>query len=176
MSCNLSEYQQQLMDITGHWVAQAEALFKRSFPMPEIRFDLRGQSAGQYRGGKQPCIRYNMPMAMAQFEAYSQRTPAHEVAHFVVDQLHPKQRVKPHGAQWKAVMEAFGVEASRCHQYDLSKVPQRVQQRFSYKCACQEYQLSSTRHNRVQYHGVEYRCTRCGEILQCTSSYPVTGC
>lgn len=103
---------------------------------------------------------------MQQFEDYSQRTPAHEVAHYVVDCLYPKHGVKPHGTQWQAVMQAFGLDASRCHQYDLTNIPQRKQRRFRYQCACQEHMLSTTRHNRVLNHGTEYRCKKCGEAVR----------
>jgi SprT protein len=166
MPSYLSEHQQQLLDITRHWIVRAEAVYQRHFPLPEIRFDLRGQTAGQYRGGKHPCIRYNMDMASNQFDAYSRRTPGHEVAHYVVDCLYPGYKIRPHGTEWKTVMQAFELEASRCHQYDLKNLPQRKQRRFSYQCPCQEYKLSATRHNRVQFRGVEYRCMKCGEILQ----------
>lgn len=164
------QQQQALLEITHYWITKAEKLYEQTFPMPEVRFDLRGQSAGQYRGGAHPCIRYNMEMAAPQFEAYSHRTPPHEVAHYIVDCLHPNKHFKPHGFQWQELMQAFGLEPSRCHQYDLENVRQRKQRRFVYQCACQEHQLSATRHNRVQYRGMNYRCIKCGETLQLASA------
>ena len=161
--------QQELLKITRHWIALAERLHEQAFPMPEVRFDLRGQAAGQYRSGSRPCIRYNMEMAAAQFDAYYHRTPPHEVAHYITDQLHPGSRPRPHGPEWQELMQAFDLEPSRCHQYSLENVQQRKQRRFTYKCTCQEHRLSATRHNRVRHRGVKYRCISCGEVLQQTS-------
>ncbi|WP_457668721.1 SprT family zinc-dependent metalloprotease [Thiolapillus sp.] len=161
-----SEQQQELLKITRHWVAEAGQLYSRHFPTPEVRFDLRGQTAGQYRGGDRPCIRYNTGIAAAQFDAFCKRTPPHEVAHYIMDCLHPRKDIKPHGREWRDLMRAYGLEPTRCHDYDLDKVPQRRQRRFTYTCACREHELSATRHNRVQYGKMEYRCTRCGESLR----------
>ncbi|WP_456376694.1 SprT family zinc-dependent metalloprotease [Thiolapillus sp.] len=158
--------QQKLLAITQHWITRAERLYAQSFPMPDVRFDLRGQAAGQYRGGSRPCIRYNLEMATIQFDAYCLRTPPHEVAHFIIDQLHPGNRPRPHGPEWRELMRAFGLEPSRCHQYNLENVQQRKQRRFTYKCTCREHRLSATRHNRVRHRGVKYHCISCGEVLQ----------
>ncbi|WP_456404401.1 SprT family zinc-dependent metalloprotease [Thiolapillus sp.] len=170
MSVLLTQAQQQeLLDITRRWIDAAENIHARTFPLPEVRFDLNGQAAGQYRGGAHPRIRYNPRMAASQFEAYCQRTPAHEVAHYIIDRLHSGRRVRPHGPQWRELMRAFGLEPERCHQYDLQNVPRRRQRRFAYRCACQEHRLSTTRHNRVQYRGMKYRCIKCGEVLRSAS-------
>jgi len=170
MSALLSrEQQQKLLEITRRWIDEAEKIHARPFSLPEVRFDLSGQAAGQYRGGPHPCIRYNPGMAARQFEAYCQRTPAHEVAHYVIDCLHPGKSIKPHGPQWQELMRAFGLEPDRCHQYDLTNVRQRRQRRFTYRCACQEHQLSTTRHNRIQYRGMQYHCIKCGKVLRPTS-------
>ncbi|HDY82712.1 MAG TPA: metallopeptidase [Halieaceae bacterium] len=171
MSEPLSRQQQQLLETTRYWVAKAESLYGRIFQMPEVRFDLRGQTAGQYRGGSHPCIRYNLELAAIQFKAYCDRTPPHEVAHFIIEQIHPNRSVKPHGTQWQNLMQAFGLEPSRCHQYDLKNVRQRRQKRHAYLCACREHQLSTTRHNRIWHRGMKYRCVKCGEVLREASGH-----
>jgi SprT protein len=167
MPVSLSHVQQQeLLHVTRHWITVAEKLHGRSFHIPEVGFDLRGQAAGQYHGGSHPHIRYNPQMAASQFDAFCTRTPAHEVAHYIVDCLYPRRSIKPHGKEWQDLMLAFGLEPSRCHQYDLQQVQQRRQRRFAYECGCQEHQLSATRHNRVRHRGLKYRCIKCGEVLQ----------
>ncbi|WP_456417805.1 SprT family zinc-dependent metalloprotease [Thiolapillus sp.] len=162
----LHKQQQKLLAVTKRWIDRAEKLHGQTFSMPEVRFDLRGQAAGQYRGGSRPCIRYNMEIAAAQFDAYCHRTPPHEVAHYVIDRLYPGNRTRPHGREWRELMQAFGREPSRCHQYSLKNVQLRKQRRFAYACACRQHHLSATRHNRVAHHGMKYRCTACGEVLQ----------
>lgn len=170
MSVFLSpEQQQELHEITRQWVTRANRLYRRDFPVPEVRFDLHGRAAGQYRGGYQPCIRYNMDIAAVQFDAFCKRTPPHEVAHYIMDCLHPSKNIRPHGREWQDLMQAYGLEPTRCHEYELDNVRQRRQRRFTYVCACREHQLSTTRHNRVQYRKMEYRCTRCGEPVQLKS-------
>ncbi len=144
----------------------AEKLHGRNFPIPTICFDLRGQAAGQYHGGPQPRIRYNPEIAASQFDDFCARTPAHEVAHYIVNLVQPKGQFKPHGSEWQALMRSFGLEPARCHQYDMQQVRHRRQRRFAYRCGCQEHQLSTTRHNRVRHRGVKYRCVKCGEVLQ----------
>lgn len=159
------EQQSHLVELTRHWLDRAQELFSRELEPVALRFDLRGRSAGQYRTHPHPIIRYNAEMAAAQFEAFCQRTPPHEVAHHLVAQLYGSRRVKPHGPEWRAVMEAFGVEPSRCHDYDLEQVSVRRQRRFRYRCGCREHQLSATRHNRILRGEQSYQCRSCGKIL-----------
>ncbi|WP_457676094.1 SprT family zinc-dependent metalloprotease [Thiolapillus sp.] len=162
---NRQALEQALRDATAYWLAAAEKQLGRHFPLPEIRFDLRGQAAGQYRGHPLPCIRYNLELAGRQPEAFLRRTPGHEVAHYVIHQMHPRQRLRPHGPEWRQLMESLGLEPSRCHEFDTGGVTTRRQRRFSYRCACRKHELSATRHNRVIRGQAEYRCTHCGERL-----------
>ena len=157
--------QRHLVEITRHWLEQAEVHFGRKLEPVEVRLDLRGRSAGQYRSHPHPIIRYNPEMAAAQFGAFCARTPPHEVAHHAVAQHHGLDGVKPHGPEWQAVMTAFGLEPSRCHEFDLSRVTTRRQRRFRYRCACREHELSATRHNRILRGEQCYSCRNCGEVL-----------
>ncbi len=156
----------QLRALTDQWIARAEALWGRRLAPVEVRFDLTGAAAGQYRPHPSPCIRYNGMLAALQFEAFCRHTPAHEVAHHVVARLHGPGRTRPHGAEWRAVMQAFGLEPRRCHDYDLGSMPLRRQRRFRYRCACREHELSATRHNRVLRGERRYLCRACGELLR----------
>ncbi|WP_456375800.1 SprT family zinc-dependent metalloprotease [Thiolapillus sp.] len=165
MDKDTRKIRQALTDATAHWLEKARILLGRGFDMPEIRFDLRGQAAGQYRNHPQPCIRYNLSMAAGQLESFLARTPGHEVAHYVIDQLHGRRNIRPHGSEWRQLMADLGLDAARCHCYSLEKVPTRHQQRYLYRCACQNHELSATRHNRILRGKAEYRCRRCGETL-----------
>ncbi len=156
---------QGLEEATGYWLEQASQLLERSFDPPWLRFDLRGQAAGQYRSHPRPCIRYNLDLAALQFDAFLARTPGHEVAHYVIDQLFPGQGLRPHGPEWRSLMTALGLDSSRCHEFKLEGVPARRQRRHKYRCACQEHALSTTRHNRVLRGQARYHCRRCGEVL-----------
>ncbi len=160
------EMQAELVALTHRWLERAERWCGQPLAPVEIRFDLQGAAAGQYRAFPLPCIRYNMAVAAAQFETFRSQTPPHEVAHHVVAQLHGERGVKPHGKEWWAVMNAFGVAPRRCHEFDLDGVPVRRQRRFRYRCACREHELSATRHNRVRRGRARYFCRACGEALK----------
>ena len=162
-----AERRRILVELTHHWLEQAQIHVGRPLAQPRIRFDLTGRAAGQYLG-RPPTIRYNPWIAAAQFEEFCRQTPPHEVAHHVVSQLHPGERLPPHGEQWRRVMAAFGVPASTCHHYALDGVPVRRQRRFAYGCACGTHWLTTTRHNRVR-RGTVYLCRRCGQALKALS-------
>lgn len=150
---------------THAWLRRARALFAHPLPDIAVRFDLHGQSAGMYRvRGERREIRYN-PLVFAHWyrENLADTVP-HEVAHYVVDLLHGRS-ARPHGAEWRAVMEAFGVAPRRTSDFDLNGLPLRRERRFGYRCGCGEHQLSATRHNRVVRGQSCYRCRSCGQQL-----------
>ena len=129
---------------------------------PEVAFDLRGQAAGQanYRENK---IRFNRQLLEKYTAEFVDQTVPHEFAHLVAYQKFGR-RIKPHGAEWKRVMEAFGADPARTHSFDVS--PTRRLKRFHYRCHCpgSDYQLSSIRHNRI-LRGRVYLCRKCGSAL-----------
>lgn len=163
---SLNEAQRKrLLALTRQWLERAETHWGRPLEPVEVRFDLKGAAAGQYRFHPRPCIRYNAELAAQQFEAFCARTPPHEVAHHVVARFHEGRRVRPHGPEWQSVMRAFGLEPSRCHDFDLEGVTTRRQRRYRYRCACREHELSATRHNRMVRGERIYICRSCGEAL-----------
>lgn len=151
---------------TRYWLDQARLITGCEIPELPVLLNLRGSAAGQYRGGSQPCIRYNPLLAAQAFEEFIARTVPHEVAHYVVDKSFAKKQPKPHGPEWQSLMRSFGLEPSVCHNYDLSQVPVRQQRRYQYVCNCREHQLSATRHNRIQRRGTSYLCNQCGAELR----------
>jgi SprT protein len=166
MSKLSSQQESLLREHTSYWLVQSSRITGENLPEVPVLLDLKGSAAGQYRGGAQPCIRYNRIIAAQAFEDFIARTIPHEVAHYVVDRLYAGKRVKPHGIEWQSMMRAFGLEPSVCHRYDLSQVPVRQQRRYDYICNCREHRLSATRHNRVQHKGINYLCSQCGSELR----------
>ncbi|MEE9357423.1 SprT family zinc-dependent metalloprotease [Candidatus Vondammii sp. HM_W22] len=146
---------------------QAERHYNRTMPEIEIRFDLRGRGAGMvcFPVIGKPSIRYNKLLLKENFEIFLAETVPHEIAHLVARTLFGK-KIRPHGAEWKSVMDYFGIEAKRCHDFDVSRSSRRSLERFNYLCSCREHQLTSIRHNRAQA-GTVYSCRRCGEVLKC---------
>jgi len=152
---------------TREWIARAGRLYGRVFPEIPVRFDLEGRAAGMYqvRGG-QRAIRYN-PHLFARYPRDSlEVTVPHEVAHYVTDMLFGQRGVRPHGAQWRAVMHAMGVDPRVNADYDLAGIPVRRQRRFVYRCLCREHRLSACRHNRIRRGVIRYSCRSCdGELI-----------
>ncbi len=134
-------------------------------PGLEVSFDLKGQAAGQMQlRSKQIRIRFN-PVLMAQnYEHFINVAVGHELAHAVAALVFgPK--IKPHGREWQSIMVMFGLEADRCHDYDLSQVRVRRLQRFRYRCACREHELTVIRHRRILSGERSYHCRSCGQKL-----------
>lgn len=143
---------------------QAQDHFRQSMPQVEVRFDLKGTTAGQAKinPGSPPVIRLNQQLMEQNPERFLERTVPHEVAHVVAYSLHCN--IKPHGAEWKQIMSFSGADARRCHDYDITHARQRKLQRFDYRCECRSHSLTSIRHNRVQ-RGQRYFCRACKQPL-----------
>lgn len=139
----------------------------RSIPVPPVRFDLSGRSAGMFRArGRHSELRFN-PWIFARYYSENLReTVPHEVAHYLVWWQFPRRRMRSHGAEWQAWMGFFGVPAAVTFDRDISGLPQRRQRRFLYRCDCSEHSLSSTRHYRQERGQASYQCRRCGSPLR----------
>lgn len=135
-------------------------------PRVEIRFDLRGQAAGQARmpiRGR-PVIRYNPLLLEENTLDFLGRTVPHETAHVIANRLFGP-RIRPHGPEWVEVMNLFGADPQRCHDYDVERAATRRLRRHTYHCGCREHALSSIRHNRI-LAGQTYICRSCRRALK----------
>lgn len=157
--------QAMAVEATYAWIARAGTLYGRRFEPIPVQFDLTGRAAGMYRvlrGAR--AIRYN-PFLFAKYPHDSLTvTVPHEVAHYITDRLYGLRRVRPHGREWRAVMEAFGVDPAATADHDLDGIPTRAHRRHPYRCACLVHPLTTRRHNLIQA-GTRYCCRRCGEEL-----------
>ncbi|MCB1723603.1 MAG: SprT-like domain-containing protein [Gammaproteobacteria bacterium] len=162
--------QQRIIARVGECLVRCAPLLRpalRRLVQPEIRFDLRGQAAGQclWRDGHPPLLRFNLTIAERHPQEFLTTTVAHEVAHVVTAACHG--RVRPHGGEWRTVMRHLGIDnPRRCHTYALGARDVRRQRRWLYQCACGTHRISTTRHNRMRDDGTRYLCQRCGTTLQ----------
>jgi SprT protein len=158
--------QQRVVVATERYVQQARVIFKRNFRDVPVLFDLGGRTAGMFKlVGRRGWIRYNPWIFAKYFEENLNDTVPHEVAHFIVHELYGTRGIKPHGRQWRAVMEHFGADQGVTFDLDLAGIPQRQQRTHRYRCGCRVHEVSSTRHNRVQQGVGCYRCRLCGNDL-----------
>ena len=154
--------QQQVITTTQHYLAIAEQHFAQAFPALPVHFDLKGRMAGMYKieHGKR-MIRYNPWLFAKYFEENLASTVPHEVAHYVSDLLYGLKRIRPHGREWKQIMQLFNADDSRTHQFDLDGIPQKQSRRYTYVCACREHEVSTLRHNRICSGLYRYHCKHC---------------
>jgi len=174
-SSELPLTERQVTARTVELLQQAEEHFEMPMPQVAVHFDLSGCSAGMARfvPGKPPEIRYNALLLAENPVDFLARTVPHEVAHVVARTLFGAG-IRPHGSEWKAVMNWLGADPSRCHDYDVSRAQTRRLQRFPYRCACRRHWLSSIRHKRIRA-GQAYYCTACKQPLHPTDLEPLPG-
>lgn len=160
---NSADFRQLKMQIQRRLrdcLKMAELYFQRDFPMPTLSYDVRGLKAGvTYL--QQYSIKLNRTLLLENPQQFIQQVVPHELAHLIVYQQFG--RVKPHGAEWQAVMnKIFQLPADTCHQFDVSNVRGKT---FAYQCQCQTHQLSIRRHNKIQQKSAVYFCKKCQSTL-----------
>ena len=168
----------QVVAETLRYIELAEQIFGQTFEQIPIHFDLKGRAAGMYvlssqgrgRGRKATRkIRYNPWLFAKYFDDNLRDTVPHEVAHYITEQIYGRgrgrNRVLPHGDEWRAVMAAFGADDSVTSSFDLKGIPCRQQQTVAYRCQCRDHQLGIRRHNKVQRGRASYLCRYCGDRL-----------
>lgn len=161
------QQQQRVVDITSYYVMRAESLFNRTFASIPVLFDLKGHAAGMYRVKRgQREIRYNPYLFAKYYDDNLATTIPHEVAHYVTDVVYGLSKIRPHGEEWRAVMQMFGADASRTCRYDLEGIPVRRLRRHEYRCGCEVYKLTAHRHRRIQSGRTRYFCRSCGAELR----------
>lgn len=143
-------------------LAKAEARYGRSFPFPVVNYTLKGAVAGRAYYYKH-MINLNSVLLVENGQKFIDRTVAHEVAHLIAYRVYG-DKIRPHGREWASVMNTFGLEASRCHTYDVTRA--RRGKSFSYSCACRKWQLTSIRHKRAQTGHNRYSCKLCNQVLK----------
>jgi SprT protein len=158
--------QEEVLERTGYYIRRAGEIFGRSFAVIPVLFDLRGLTAGMYRSRNgQRQIRYNPHLFAKYFEDNLAVTVPHEVAHYIIDCLYGIRKVRPHGAEWKAVMQNFEANASRTCRYDFSGIPVKAEKRYDYQCGCKTHRLTSRRHNKILKKRLHYVCKSCNGKL-----------
>ena len=170
------EQQQQVVALTQHYVMRAGAMFNRTFASIPVLFNLKGRTAGMYRVKRgQREIRYNPYLFAKYYDDNLAITIPHEVAHYVTDVMYGLSSIRPHGEEWRKVMQMFGADASRTCRYDLEGIPVRRLQRHEYRCGCEVYKLSAHRHRRIQSGRTRYFCRNCGIELQSEKRFASPG-
>lgn len=155
-----------IVEQTTARIQQASELFARNFVEIPVLFDLRGRAAGMYRvRNGERVIRYNPFIFNRYFDDNLAQTVPHEVAHYVADMVYGFRNIRPHGQEWKQIMQFFGADTRATSQYDLEGLPMRRYRQFRYRCQCRQHGLTARRHNRIERNQAQYFCKQCGGRL-----------
>lgn len=169
----ISDEQQSLISRhTKSGLDKASLIFNTQFDAIPVLFDLKGRSAGMYRVQKnKACIRFNPYLFAKYFDDNVANTIPHEIAHYVTDILYGIKNIRPHGKEWREVMHKLGAEAKVTGQYDLSGIPVRRHQRFSYHCTCSTHELGIKRHHNIEQGKARYYCKSCKNALTISPAF-----
>lgn len=90
-------------------------------------------------------------------EAFHANTIPHEIAHIVACRVLGS---RGHDAAWHSVMLTLGVEANRCHSYEVKKSGKI----YLYKCDCMTHEFTPQR-QAWAVKGKKYVCKHCRGAL-----------
>ena len=142
--------------------------YDRASYIPNIRFDLRGRTGGQFiclPGSTDLVIRVNAELAAAHGEAFIDEIVPHEFGHLVVHLFYGDQ-IRPHGKEWKFVMsEVLGIRNFRTVHSFAVPGNGRAGARFACGCPGKVHELSAVRLRRYK-EGTRYVCRVCGRVLR----------
>ncbi len=143
---------------------------KKAIIDPILRFDLNGgtflgKAVSPSRANKKWIIRVNPEYFANNSNHIKKELIAHEYAHIVTCEIYGK-KCKPHGKEWKEVARVLGAVPKASYVTKDTYIPKKTRElkRYNYTCGCNEYKLSSIRHNRTK-KGISYYCKKCGEKL-----------
>ena len=143
-----------------------EKAFQTTFPIPTIRFELKGRRAG-YARYRENLINLNYDLLIRNPEDFVKRTVGHEAAHLIAYLKFPSLS-RPHGQEWASVMRLIQQEPTRCHSYEVSEVAQKSRNKWEYACVCgPNHLLGQAAHKRAQTWQ-KYTCRKCKQIIKFT--------
>lgn len=160
---------QRILDKIEESFKKAEEFYGCSFSRPKnIIFKTNGTRGGHCCYGRSELM-FQIELAKNHAEDFISQTVPHEVAHWIDVERYGYERTRTgryvhHGRTWKYIMQhVYGLNPDRCHDYDVSAVVTKKQERHNYMCNCcgRVYKLSTTKHNRVLRGKVNYSCSRC---------------
>lgn len=161
--------QEQVLEKFNNLVEVSRTILKIDLPEIEVRFDLRGRSAGQAKcksfWGKTSdfVVRFNRDMINGNgFDHIINDTVPHELAHIIA---YFTGTDFGHGKAWKKLCIALGGSGERCHNEEVT--PARVMQEFLYNTTCgRVVKVSKIRHNRIQNENRVYSLSNGGKIIR----------
>ena len=148
------------------WVAQACARLGVPAFAGEVALAFNGRFTARMGDAHldRRLIRLSAPLWPRADEAQRRATVLHELCHLVAHARHGR-RIRPHGAEWCALMQALGVDPERCHHVDRTGL-RRARSRQVARCACRTHALGAVRADRLRRGTAIYRCRHCAAPLR----------
>lgn len=159
----------ELIDTLIHKVASINI---KVFPI-KVVFSLKSSSAlGTIRFENNKKNSFLMKLSKKLYDKYKneylEHVITHEFAHACV-MSHYKKRLKPHGKEWKNIMNFLGIQKPRAST-NMFKIRQNG---YIWKCLCNNFILGKIKHNNM-INKEKYRkffCRKCREELSFTGEY-----
>lgn len=154
----------EIVRLVGDLYRIAAKHFDCSGDTVPVRFTLRGLAAGQWRlrNGSES-LHFNERLFAAAPEQHMPDTVAHEVAHSVVYRCFGRG-LRPHGREWRMVMEKLGCRAQVTHRTP-PEILARTLNRHLYRCRCRIHALGPRQHKHAIHGRRSYQCRVCGDRL-----------
>lgn len=140
----------------------------------DIRYDLKGRSAGQAGGRRNRItgenhfyLRFNREAIEKHWDEQVNQTIPHEVAHLVAF-AHPRLGAKNHNYVWQRIDRSLGGTGERCHNMELTPAKRRTVTRYLYITERgTECPVGPKHHKHIQMYGAAggVRIKRTGEVL-----------
>lgn len=158
-----TELQNKIIEQANTWYQLGCDHFQITPKPLTIKFEKRGRVSGTALSSRNE-LDFNIILASENEEEFLKQTVPHEIAHLVADQKFKKRCI--HGREWKMVMNVFGLEARRCHNYNTSNAVIRKTEKFSYSCGCGNgyHTVGKKIHGKIS-NGSRYTCGRCKQVL-----------
>ncbi len=148
MTNNTSMRTLQIRDKVDQLLNEADSLFNITLPFVDVRFDLRGKTAGQalVKNG-QYSVRFNIDMINDdRFDHIYNDVVAHEICHIVGFYT---GKFRNHDNGWKRACIALGGTGERCHSLEVTYA--RTVKQYLYETTCgSKVKVSAIRHNKIQ--------------------------
>ena len=152
-------------------IVTIEKKYNVKFKKPTVHYNVRGTTAGKAWYTKW-IIGFNPVLLNENIDDFIARTVPHEVAHLATELIYPHahragfgRKRSPHGTEWASIMTALGVDASRCHSYDVTNAKVKRTNTYTYKCSCcgHKFELGAKRHAKIE-RGATYWHPVCGKV------------
>lgn len=141
----------------------------------EVIYDLNSSRAlGTYifdRVTSKHTINLNPALLNELKQAYIDEVVTHELCHALVKHNHgadARRRIMPHGREFKWYASLLGIDGKSTTTVAKGSTTLATTNRkkFTYHCNCQEFQLSTQRHNKIISGTQSYSCKQCKSTIK----------